>query len=105
MVLLPPFFTNCLYFAIILTLNFICLVPFFWGGVVSFKSFNDFLFFSVASDSIGSAVVSFDISPSVVGVSFILVPAIFSALVFVLAAFCCSLSLLSSLSSNMLLFW
>jgi hypothetical protein len=41
---------------------------------------HDFLFFSVASDLIGSAVVSFDISPSVVGLSFILVPAITSAL-------------------------
>ncbi len=29
---------------------------------------HDFLFFSVASDLIGSAVVSFDISPSVVEV-------------------------------------
>ncbi len=39
-----------------------------------------FSFFSVASDLIGSAVVSFDIFPSVVGLSFILVPAITSAL-------------------------
>ncbi len=41
---------------------------------------HDFLFFSVASDLIGSAVVSFDISLSVVGSPFILVPAITSAL-------------------------